>query len=136
MDIPLLLAMVGLLALSAYFSASETAFSTMNRTRMKTLAQEKNKKAKLALKISEDYGKLISTILVGNNIVNISLSSIATVFFLNLIKTTNRLQPLPPPLPARPQPMSRVRICIRRWHRRSMKPSTPRAFPLKRRRAA
>lgn len=91
MDIPLLLAMVGLLALSAYFSASETAFSTMNRTRMKTLAQEKNKKAKLALKISEDYGKLISTILVGNNIVNISLSSIATVFFLNLIKNNESL---------------------------------------------
>jgi CBS domain containing-hemolysin-like protein len=85
MDIPLLLAMVGLLALSGFFSASETAFSTMNRTRIKTLAQEKNKKAKLALKLSEDYGKLISTILVGNNIVNISLSSIATVFFLDLI---------------------------------------------------
>lgn len=91
MDIPLLLAMVGLLVLSGYFSASETAFSTMNRTRMKTLAQEKNKKAKLALKLSDNYGKLISTILVGNNIVNISLSSIATVFFLDLIKNNESL---------------------------------------------
>ncbi|MBQ8911758.1 MAG: DUF21 domain-containing protein, partial [Clostridia bacterium] len=91
MDIPLLLAMVGLLVLSGYFSASETAFSTMNRTRMKTLAQEKNKKAKLALKLSDNYGKLISTILVGNNIVNIALSSIATVFFLDLIKNNESL---------------------------------------------
>ena len=85
MDIPLLLAMAGLLVLSGYFSASETAFSTMNRTKIKTLAQEKNKSAKIAVRLTENYGKLISTILVGNNIVNISLSSIGTIFFLNMI---------------------------------------------------
>ncbi len=91
MDIPLLLAMVGLLMLSGYFSASETAFSTMNRTKVKTLAQEKNKNAKIALKLSENYGKLITTILVGNNIVNIALSSIATLFFLELIQNNESL---------------------------------------------
>lgn len=91
MDIPLLLAMVGLLMLSGYFSASETAFSTMNRTKVKTLAQEKNKNAKIALKLTENYGKLITTILVGNNIVNISLSSIATLFFLELIQNNESL---------------------------------------------
>lgn len=91
MDIPLLLAMAGLLALSGYFSASETAFSTMNRNKIKTLAQEKNKSAKIALKLSENYGKLITTILVGNNIVNIALSSIATLFFLELIQNNESL---------------------------------------------
>ncbi len=91
MDIPLLLAMVGLLALSGYFSASETAFSTMNRNKIKTLAQEKNKSAKIALKLTENYGKLITTILVGNNIVNIALSSIATLFFLELIQNNESL---------------------------------------------
>ena len=91
MDIPLLLAMAGLLALSGYFSASETAFSTMNRTNVKTMAQEKNKNAKIALKLTENYGKLITTILVGNNIVNIALSSIATIFFLDLIQGNESL---------------------------------------------
>ena len=91
MDIPLLLAIVGLLALSGYFSASETAFSTMNRNKIKTLAQEKNKSAKIALKLTENYGKLITTILVGNNIVNIALSSIATLFFLELIQNNESL---------------------------------------------
>ena len=95
MDIPLLLAMVGLLALSGYFSASETAFSTMNRNKIKTLAQEKNKSAKIALKLTENYGKLITTILVGNNIVNIALSSIATLFFLELIQNNESLATLP-----------------------------------------
>ncbi len=85
MDIPLLLAMVGLIALSGFFSASETAFSTVNKTRLKSLAADKNKRAKAVLELSEDYTKLISTILVGNNIVNISLSSIATLFFIDLL---------------------------------------------------
>lgn len=72
------------LILSAYFSATETAFSTFNRTRIKTLA-EKNSRAALVLKLSEKYDKLISTILVGNNIVNISISSIGTVYFTKLL---------------------------------------------------
>lgn len=79
-----ILIMVFLVIMSGYFSATETAFSTMNKTRMKTLAEEGNKRAKLPLKISEDYNKLISTVLIGNNIVNIALSSIATVMFIDI----------------------------------------------------
>ncbi len=79
-----ILIMVFLVIMSGYFSATETAFSTMNKTRMKTLAEEGNKRAKLPLKISEDYNKLITTVLIGNNIVNIALSSIATVMFIDI----------------------------------------------------
>ncbi len=68
--------------MSAYFSATETAFSSLNKTRLR-LMSEKSKKAALALKLSENYDDLISSILIGNNIVNISLSSIATVFFID-----------------------------------------------------
>ena len=75
--------MVVCVIFSAFFSATETAFSTMSRTRMKTLA-ETNKRAKLTLDLAEDYDKLITTILIGNNIVNIALSSIATIFFVDL----------------------------------------------------
>ncbi|MBO5958837.1 MAG: DUF21 domain-containing protein, partial [Lentisphaeria bacterium] len=64
--------LIFLLAMSAYFSASETAFSSMNRTRMKTLAEKGARGAILACKLSEQYDKLISTILIGNNIVNIA----------------------------------------------------------------
>ena len=73
------------LSFSAFFSASETAFTSFNQTKMKNLASEGNKKAALVLKMSENYNKLLSTILVGNNIVNISLSSIATVWFIDLL---------------------------------------------------
>ena len=70
---------------SAYFSATETAFLSMNKTRMKTLAEKGNKRAVLALELSEKYDKLISTILIGNNIVNILLSSLGTVLFVKLL---------------------------------------------------
>ncbi|MBR4885434.1 MAG: DUF21 domain-containing protein, partial [Lentisphaeria bacterium] len=75
---------VFLLAMSAYFSASETAYSSMNRTRMKTLAEKGTRGAKLACKLSEHYDKLISTILIGNNIVNIAMASIATLVFCDI----------------------------------------------------
>ncbi len=70
------------LVLSAYFSATETAFSTVNKTKLKTYVEKGNRRAKLVLVLSENYDKLISTILIGNNIVNIALSSIATVCFM------------------------------------------------------
>lgn len=77
--------MVVCVIFSAYFSATETAFSTMSRTRMKTIAEDKNnKRARLALELVENYDKLITTILIGNNIVNIALSSISTIFFVDL----------------------------------------------------
>ncbi len=77
-------AMVVCIAMSAYFSATETAFSSLNKTRLKVLADNGNKRAALALKLSNDYDKLISTILIGNNIVNIMVASIGTLLFVGL----------------------------------------------------
>ena len=71
--------------MSAYFSASETAFFTMNKIRMKNMAADGNKRAVLALKLAENYDNLLSSILIGNNIVNIASSSVATVLFINLL---------------------------------------------------
>ncbi len=80
-----ILLMLVLVALSGYFSATETAFSTFNRIRLKGMAEDGNKRAALALKMAEDYDRLLSTILVGNNIVNILLTTIATIFFAKMI---------------------------------------------------
>lgn len=81
----LCIALVILLALSAFFSASETAYSTVNKIRLHTLAQIGNKRARKAITIIHDYDKLISTILIGNNIVNIAASSIATVLAIRFL---------------------------------------------------
>lgn len=70
-----------LLALSAYFSATETAFSSLNRIRMKNMANGGNRKAIQTLKFSEDFDRVLTTILIGNNIVNIASASVATVIF-------------------------------------------------------
>ncbi len=78
------IAIVILVMLSAYFSATETAFSSMNRTRVKTMADKGSRGAALVLKLADQYDKLISTILIGNNIVNIAASSIATVLFISI----------------------------------------------------
>ncbi len=77
-----LIIMAACLVLSAYFSATETAFSSANSTRLKTLAEKGSKKAKLACELLEHYDKLLSTILIGNNIVNILMASIGTVLFV------------------------------------------------------
>ncbi len=77
------------LILSAYFSATETAFSCANRTRLRAMAEKGSKKAELVVNLTDKYDRLISTILIGNNIVNIALSSIATVFFIELLKNTS-----------------------------------------------
>jgi len=73
-----------LTVMSAYFSATETAFLAASKTRLKLLA-EKSKKARLALKLSDDYDRLISTILIGNNLVNIAIASLGTVLFVHLL---------------------------------------------------
>ena len=86
-----LLFMLICLALSGYFSATETAFSTFNRLKMKALAEDGNKRAQLVLTMSEDYDRLLSTILVGNNIVNILLTTLATMFFADLIVHSENL---------------------------------------------
>ena len=82
-----LIAIVILVVMSAYFSATETAFSTLNRMKVRAIADKggkKGKRAELVLKLSENYDKLISTILIGNNIVNISLASVGAVLFLQI----------------------------------------------------
>lgn len=76
--IAVLLAMI---AMSAYFSATETAFSSLNKIRIKNLANNGNKRAALVLRMCGDYDRLLSTILIGNNIVNIGSASLATVVF-------------------------------------------------------
>ncbi|MBE6574022.1 MAG: HlyC/CorC family transporter [Ruminococcaceae bacterium] len=74
-----------LLMFSAYFSATETAFSAANRIRIKNLAADGNKKAMLVQKMSENFDKILSTILIGNNIVNILATVIATSFWLEML---------------------------------------------------
>ncbi len=84
-----ILVMIFLVLMSAYFSATETAFSSLSKTRLKTMIEKGEKKARLALRLAEDYDRLISTILIGNNIVNIALASIGTVFFIEVVKANN-----------------------------------------------
>ena len=70
---------------SGYFSATETAFSSLNRIRVKNLAEKGDKKAKLVLDMLENFDSLLSTILIGNNIVNIACASVATLLFVRLL---------------------------------------------------
>ena len=79
-----LIAIVCLVLLSAYFSATETAFTSVNRIRLKNMAASGNRKAKLVIRLIEDYDRLLSTVLVGNNIVNIAMTAIATLMFVTL----------------------------------------------------
>ena len=87
--IPYIIIIAACVVMSAYFSGTETAFSSFNKTRMKTLAEKGNKRAKLVLKLSENYNNLISTILIGNNIVNIGASSVGALLFAKLIADAN-----------------------------------------------
>lgn len=83
--LPSLLGMVICIILSGYFSATETAFSSLNKTRIKYMAEKGNKRAKQTLHLADNYDKLIATILIGNNIVNISTASIGTLIFVDLL---------------------------------------------------
>ncbi len=88
MSIPLYVVFIVLLcAMSAYFSATETAFSSLNKIRIKNLTADGNKKAALVLKLSDNFDGLISTILVGNNIVNITATTLSGLLFAELIKS-------------------------------------------------
>ncbi|MBC5639485.1 MULTISPECIES: HlyC/CorC family transporter [Clostridia] len=80
-----ILILVLLITMSAYFSATETAYSSLNKIKLKSIANKGNKKAKLALELSEKYDSVISTILIGNNIVNIATASLAAVLFTKLL---------------------------------------------------
>ena len=77
-------AMVVLMIMSAYFSATETAFTSLNRIKIKNLAEDGDKHAKRVLELVEHFDKVLSTILIGNNIVNIANTAVATVFFVAL----------------------------------------------------
>lgn len=79
-----LVSLGALVFLSAFFSSAETAFSTVNRVRLRTLAEENNKGAVRVLGILDQYGKMLSAILIGNNIVNLSASSVMTTFAISL----------------------------------------------------
>ena len=81
----LLIVLILLIAGSAYFSATETAFSSLNRIRLKSLMNAGNKRAKLAFELSENYDELLSTILVGNNLVNIASTTISTLLFVKAL---------------------------------------------------
>ena len=83
--LPSIVAMVICVILSGYFSATETAFSCVNKTRLKAMTEKGDKRAALTYKLAENYDQLISTILIGNNVVNIALSAIATLMFVDLL---------------------------------------------------
>lgn len=78
--------LVILVFLSAFFSASETAFSSLNKIRLKYLANNGNKKALKTLEMAEDFNEVLSVVLVGNNVVNILSASLATYLFVSLFK--------------------------------------------------
>lgn len=84
----LIVSIVILVCFSAYFSATETAFSTYNKIKMKNEALAGNKRAQLVLDLSEDYDRLLSTILIGNNIVNIASTTLATILFTKILGDT------------------------------------------------
>ena len=77
--------LIALILLSAMFSATETAFTSINRARLKARAQEGKKRAEKVLKIVDDYDKILFTMLIGNNIVNITATTIAALLFISLI---------------------------------------------------
>lgn len=81
-NLTLIIILIILILMSAYFSATETAFSSFNKVRLKHIANNGDKNAALALSLSQNYDKLLSTILIGNNIVNIASASIATTIFI------------------------------------------------------
>ena len=85
MDVPegiQLIILLFLIILSGFFSSAETAFSTVNRVRMRTLEEEGSKRAAKVNKILESYSKMLSTVLIGNNIVNLSTSALTTTIAL------------------------------------------------------
>ncbi|MBQ7349116.1 MAG: HlyC/CorC family transporter [Clostridia bacterium] len=84
-SIPLLIAIIALLLLSAFFSSTETSYSCASRIKLRSLASGGHERAKKVLKLAEDkYDELISTVLIGNNIVNISAATLSTLFFAKL----------------------------------------------------
>ena len=85
----IILAVIGVLvAFSAYFSAAEMSFASLNKIRLKNLVREGNVRAEKTLRLSENFDKMLITILIGNTVVNLLASSLCTIFFVNLMLTT------------------------------------------------
>ena len=84
-QIGILVAIIALILMSGFFSATETAYSTANKIRLRTLADGGNRSAKQTLRLIDKYDRVLSTILIGNNIVNILASTLATLLFASLI---------------------------------------------------
>ncbi len=91
-SLPLLIALIALVILSAFFSATETAYTSLNTIRLKSLSQ-KDKKYKRVLNLYEKYDKLLTTILIGNNVVNLTASSLALIFFTLVLKEGSLVDP-------------------------------------------
>ena len=91
-SIPLLIAIIVLVILSAFFSATETAYTSLNTIRLKSLAQ-KDARYKKVLALYDRYDQLLSTILIGNNIVNLTASSLALLFFGMIMKEGSFFDP-------------------------------------------
>ncbi len=86
----LFIAILALIITSAFFSSTETAYSCANKIKLRTLASSGNKRAKSVLNLAENnYDKFITTVLIGNNIVNLSATTLATIFFASLIADAN-----------------------------------------------
>ena len=85
---PHIVIIVVCIILSAFFSATETAFTTLNRIRVKNLAEKGNRRARLTLRLADNYDKLLTTILIGNNIVNILAASLGAFVFMKLLSGT------------------------------------------------
>ncbi|MCM1285748.1 MAG: hemolysin family protein [Acetobacter sp.] len=87
MNTPLLIVMIILVLFSSFFSGAETAFSSLNRVKLKAMKKDgkSNKAIDRALVLSENYDMVLSTVLIGNNIVNIACTSIATLFFTGIL---------------------------------------------------
>ena len=90
-DNTILTVLVVLVLLSAFFSATETAFSSLNKIKLKNLVNNGDKRALKTYNLAEDYSSLISTILIGNNIVNIMSSSLATLLFVKWFLNKKRI---------------------------------------------
>ena len=88
-SVPLLIALIVLVILSGFFSATETAYSCANRIKLRSLSANGNKKAAGVLEFAEQkFDRLISTLLVGNNIVNLTAATISTLFFGKILQGT------------------------------------------------
>ena len=85
MEVGLTIALLVLIVFSGYFSATETAYTSLSKIKLKNMMQKKNKRAELAYKQAENYDRVLSTILVGNNIVNIASATIGTILFTSLL---------------------------------------------------